>query len=98
PRTPPTAPYTAPHPSPYAAQAYPAQAYPAQAYPAPYMAQPYAASYPNAAEAPQVPVRQASFEGTAPRSRPGPPAKVVIPVLLVALVCFAVGFWALFQI
>ncbi|MEU3372703.1 protein kinase [Streptomyces sp. NPDC006660] len=98
PRTPPTAPYTAPHPSPYAAQAYPAQAYPAQTYPAPYMAQPYAASYPNAAVAPQVPVREASFEGSAPRSRPGPPAKVVIPVLLVALVCFAVGFWALFQI
>ncbi|MGW0706569.1 protein kinase domain-containing protein [Streptomyces sp. NPDC002643] len=30
-----------------------------------------------------------------PRRRPGPPAKVVVPVLLVALACFAVGFWAL---
>ncbi|MFE9092749.1 protein kinase [Streptomyces sp. NPDC007264] len=27
--------------------------------------------------------------------RPGPPAKVAVPVLLVALLCFAVGFWAL---
>ncbi|MGS2589119.1 serine/threonine-protein kinase [Streptomyces hebeiensis] len=30
--------------------------------------------------------------------RPGPPPKVAIPVLLVALVCFAVGIWALTQI
>ncbi|MFD4766884.1 serine/threonine-protein kinase [Streptomyces niveus] len=32
-----------------------------------------------------------------PRKRPGPPPKVTIPVLLLALVCFAVGFWALAQ-
>ncbi|WP_225832648.1 serine/threonine-protein kinase [Streptomyces sp. NK08204] len=30
--------------------------------------------------------------------RPGPPAKVVIPVLLLALACYAVGFWALARI
>ncbi|MFJ5547138.1 protein kinase [Streptomyces sp. NPDC093225] len=30
-------------------------------------------------------------------ARPGPPAKVAVPVLLVALVCFAVGIWALTQ-
>lgn len=30
--------------------------------------------------------------------RPGPPAKVAVPVLLLALACFAVGFWALTQI
>ncbi|MDQ0775964.1 serine/threonine protein kinase [Streptomyces aurantiacus] len=29
------------------------------------------------------------------RRRPGPPAAVTVPVLLLALVCFAVGFWAL---
>ncbi|MEV0846070.1 serine/threonine-protein kinase [Streptomyces sp. NPDC049954] len=29
--------------------------------------------------------------------RPGPPAKVAIPVLLLALVCFATGAWALVQ-
>jgi serine/threonine protein kinase len=32
------------------------------------------------------------------RRRPGPPAKVAVPVLLLALACFAVGFWALTQI
>ena len=31
----------------------------------------------------------------APYSRPGPPPKVAIPVLIVALLCFAVGVWAL---
>lgn len=30
--------------------------------------------------------------------RPGPPAMVAVPVLLIALACFAVGFWALTQI
>jgi hypothetical protein len=30
--------------------------------------------------------------------RPGPPAKVAVPVLLLALVCYAVGFWALTHI
>ncbi|GGJ81626.1 serine/threonine protein kinase [Streptomyces camponoticapitis] len=32
-----------------------------------------------------------------PHKRPGPPPKVTIPVLLLALICFAVGFWALSQ-
>ncbi|MGW2814352.1 serine/threonine-protein kinase [Streptomyces sp. NPDC001415] len=58
---------------------------------------PYTAPYPNAAVPPQVPVQGASFVASAPRPRPGPPAKVAVPVLLVALVCFAVGFWALAQ-
>ncbi|MFJ8634974.1 serine/threonine-protein kinase [Streptomyces sp. NPDC093568] len=30
--------------------------------------------------------------------RPGPPAKVALPLLLLALVCYAVGFWALTRI
>ncbi|QOV37089.1 serine/threonine protein kinase [Streptomyces ferrugineus] len=30
--------------------------------------------------------------------RPGPPAKVAVPLLLFALVCYAVGFWALTRI
>lgn len=40
----------------------------------------------------------------APRShrrrsrRPGPPARVAVPVLLLALACYAVGFWALTRI
>ncbi|MFD3661669.1 serine/threonine-protein kinase [Streptomyces sp. NPDC058659] len=33
----------------------------------------------------------------APVRRPGPPPKVTVPVLLLALVCLAVGFWALAQ-
>ncbi|CAM5625650.1 hypothetical protein GCM10010329_20930 [Streptomyces spiroverticillatus] len=33
----------------------------------------------------------------APRKRPGPSPKVAVPVLLLALVCFAVGIWALTQ-
>ncbi|MES4886963.1 protein kinase [Streptomyces sp. NPDC096012] len=32
------------------------------------------------------------------RRRPGPPARVAIPVLLLALVCYAVGFWALTRV
>ncbi|MFH8472236.1 protein kinase [Streptomyces sp. NPDC018000] len=32
-----------------------------------------------------------------PQKRPGPPPKVAVPVLLVALICFAVGIWALTQ-
>ncbi|MFG2355011.1 protein kinase [Streptomyces sp. NPDC048521] len=30
--------------------------------------------------------------------RPGPPAKVAVPVLLLALACYAVGFWALTRV
>ncbi|MEZ3180085.1 serine/threonine protein kinase [Streptomyces pimonensis] len=30
--------------------------------------------------------------------RPGPPAQVVVPLLLLALACYAVGFWALTRI
>ncbi|MET9567032.1 serine/threonine-protein kinase [Streptomyces tauricus] len=32
------------------------------------------------------------------RRRPGPPMAVTVPVLLLALICFAVGFWALTQL
>ncbi|MFE2531892.1 protein kinase [Streptomyces sp. NPDC059371] len=32
------------------------------------------------------------------RPRPGPPAAVAMPMLLLALACFAVGFWALTQV
>ncbi|CAM5738862.1 Serine/threonine-protein kinase PknD [Streptomyces afghaniensis] len=33
-----------------------------------------------------------------PARRPGPPAKVAVPLLLLALACYAVGFWALTRI
>lgn len=39
----------------------------------------------------------ASSDGEVPRPRPGPPARVTIPVLLLALACFAVGIWALIR-
>ncbi|MBX9359957.1 serine/threonine protein kinase, partial [Streptomyces sp. WAC04114] len=32
------------------------------------------------------------------RSHAGPPAKVAVPLLLLALACYAVGFWALTRI
>ncbi len=32
------------------------------------------------------------------RRRPGPPAKVAVPLLLLALACYAMGFWALTRI
>ncbi|MGM9385442.1 hypothetical protein ACTAE5_33055, partial [Streptomyces antibioticus] len=32
------------------------------------------------------------------RSRPGPPLKVAVPLLLLALACYGVGFWALTRI
>ncbi|WP_217212306.1 serine/threonine-protein kinase [Streptomyces sp. AC550_RSS872] len=32
------------------------------------------------------------------RRRPGPPARVAVPLLLLALACYAVGFWALARI
>ncbi|MGW3029868.1 serine/threonine protein kinase [Streptomyces sp. NPDC001178] len=58
------------------------------------------------AQAPQVPPpAQAVPQETTRRShrarparRPGPPAKVAIPLLLLALACYAVGFWALTRI
>ncbi|MFD5429614.1 serine/threonine-protein kinase [Streptomyces sp. NPDC127084] len=46
---------------------------------------------PYTAESPRPP------QPPAPHKRPGPPSKVAVPVLLVALACFAVGIWALTQ-
>ncbi|MGW4722801.1 serine/threonine-protein kinase [Streptomyces sp. NPDC004291] len=60
----------------------------------PYTAQPVQApgpyGYPQPVTAPAA--------APAPVRRPGPPPKVAVPVLLLALVCLAVGFWALTQI
>ncbi|MFF3502196.1 serine/threonine-protein kinase [Streptomyces sp. NPDC003247] len=41
--------------------------------------------------------RRGHRRARAPR-RPGPPAKVALPLLLLALACYAVGFWALARI
>ncbi|MGV9646928.1 protein kinase domain-containing protein [Streptomyces sp. NPDC003554] len=45
--------------------------------------------------APSRPQQITRRGGRAAPRRPGPPAKVALPVLLLALACFAVGFWAL---
>ncbi|MDX3581088.1 serine/threonine-protein kinase [Streptomyces europaeiscabiei] len=54
----------------------------------------YASTGSYTARPPQVPRRSRALR----RRRPGPPVKVVLPVLLLALACFAVGFWALGQL
>ncbi|MFD7063289.1 serine/threonine-protein kinase [Streptomyces sp. NPDC059906] len=40
----------------------------------------------------------AQHRGARRRHRPGPPARVALPLLLLALACYAVGFWALTRI
>ncbi|MEU6219611.1 protein kinase [Streptomyces sp. NPDC047022] len=57
-------------------------------------AQTYADVSPHTPPRPRETVRHARR----PARRPGPPAKVAVPVLLLALLCFAVGFWALARI
>ncbi|WP_156727789.1 serine/threonine-protein kinase [Streptomyces apocyni] len=49
------------------------------------------------AAAPVIAKPPAPRAAHARRKRPGPPPQVTVPVLLLALVCFAVGFWALAQ-
>ncbi|WP_327354814.1 protein kinase domain-containing protein [Streptomyces sp. NBC_01304] len=57
---------------------------------------PYASTSP--AHAPASTPTSATPTGTLVRQkRPGPPPKVAVPVLLLALLCFAVGIWALIQ-
>ncbi|MDQ0749795.1 serine/threonine protein kinase [Streptomyces africanus] len=62
---------------------------------------------PYTTQTPQTPQRGQGIppgQGTSrhrahrPPRRPGPPAKVAVPVLLLALACYAVGFWALTRI
>ncbi|NEA62698.1 serine/threonine-protein kinase [Streptomyces sp. SID12488] len=61
----------------------------------------YASSSAYAARSTQValsPQAVPQHRGRRRQRRPGPPAKVAIPVLFLALACYAVGFWALFRI
>ncbi|MEU5399635.1 protein kinase [Streptomyces sp. NPDC005963] len=48
------------------------------------------------AQSPRVPLTRAEARRAA--KRPGPPLKVAAPVLFLALVCYAVGVWALLQL
>ncbi|MFD8270694.1 serine/threonine-protein kinase [Streptomyces flaveolus] len=52
------------------------------------------------AQAPQTPPPAPAYpqHRAARRRRPGPPARVAVPLLLLALACYAVGFWALARI
>ncbi|MET7917652.1 serine/threonine-protein kinase [Streptomyces avermitilis] len=60
----------------------------------------YASAGPHTAPVAQVHTQPQAISRRRRRrpKRPGPPAKVAVPVLLLALACFAVGFWALTQI
>ncbi|WP_406393716.1 serine/threonine protein kinase [Streptomyces sp. NBC_00887] len=65
-----------------------------------YTAQHPQVPHPGTAVVPPAPATGHPVHGNvphAPRTRPGPPPKVAVPVLLVALICFAVGIWALTQ-
>ncbi|SMQ17581.1 serine/threonine protein kinase [Streptomyces sp. Ag82_O1-12] len=54
----------------------------------------YTAQSPQAPSVGQTPSRHRAQR----RSHAGPPAKVAVPLLLLALACYAVGFWALTRI
>ncbi|MFG2132570.1 protein kinase [Streptomyces sp. NPDC048751] len=49
------------------------------------------------AQTPQAPL-PAPYTARHRARRPGPPARVAVPLLLLALVCYGVGFWALTRI
>lgn len=64
----------------------------------------HASTYPYTAHAAQVPPpnhpipQPQSAASSAPPKRPGPPAKVAVPMLLIALACLTIGVWALTQL
>ncbi|MET7270688.1 protein kinase [Streptomyces flaveolus] len=90
--------YAPPHPSqtpapqPWQRADVPTAAYTAQAARDPHV--------PQVAQAPQTPPPAPAHpqHRAARRRRPGPPARVAVPLLLLALACYAVGFWALARI
>ncbi|MFC8064363.1 protein kinase [Streptomyces sp. NPDC057293] len=53
---------------------------------------------PTASYTARNPPAPAQHRAARRRRRPGPPAAVAVPVLLLALACYAVGFWALTRI
>ncbi|MEU5981653.1 protein kinase [Streptomyces sp. NPDC047434] len=92
-------------PAPYPVPAHTASPHPAAApdfaqAPTAAVAYPQAATHQYTAQAAHVPgpfAPQVPVPVAAPARRPGPPPKVAVPVLFLALVCFAVGIWALTQ-
>ncbi|MEL5954232.1 serine/threonine-protein kinase [Streptomyces sp. CLV115] len=95
----PHTPFPAPAASPYAAPVPDASHAPTAAVqhePAPTRA--YTAGQPQAQPPAQAhSPAPAPAHTPAPQNRPGPSPKVAVPVLVVALICFAVGIWALTQ-
>ncbi|MEU6462466.1 serine/threonine-protein kinase [Streptomyces sp. NPDC046976] len=91
-------------PPPPAQQAHPAhqQAHPAPPHPGDSVTAAYTTPAPQTPQTPPVspPVasRAPATHGRRARRRPGPPAKAVVPILLLALACYAVGFWALTRV
>ncbi|MEU3445855.1 serine/threonine-protein kinase [Streptomyces thermolilacinus] len=89
--------------APYPAAGHPAAAYPAPAHATPQHPAPPPASgtAPGTAPAPapgsHVPVGAPTAPVPAGTRRSGPPRAVAVPVLLLALACYAVGIWALTQ-
>ncbi|MET8111530.1 serine/threonine-protein kinase [Streptomyces prasinus] len=65
--------------------------------PASYRADPSTAEYTAGVHGAPSPGRAGPRHGGGGRRRrrPGPPARVAVPLLLLALACYAVGFWAL---
>ncbi|MFF7608697.1 protein kinase [Streptomyces parvulus] len=56
------------------------------------------ADAPTASYTARNPQTPAQHRATRRRRRPGPPAAVAVPLLILALACYAVGFWALTRI
>ncbi|MFJ6611510.1 serine/threonine protein kinase [Streptomyces sp. NPDC091289] len=95
---PPAAAFTADAPSPYAVGAPDPSQVPTSGVPHdPASTRAYTAQQQHP-PVPAPPVQHAAPHVPARRTRPGPPPKVAVPVLVVALICFAVGIWALTQI
>ncbi|WP_426498337.1 serine/threonine protein kinase [Streptomyces sp. D54] len=95
---PPAAPFTADAPPPYAVGAPDLSQAPTSGVPRdPVATRAYTAQQ-RQAPVPAPPVQHAAPHAPGSRTRPGPPPKVAVPVLVVALICFAIGIWALTQI
>ncbi|MET7679340.1 protein kinase [Streptomyces sp. NPDC005423] len=94
---------TAPAPAPQAYRPPPAHVSPhevthALRSPGPLVDSPTASYTARVPQEPPVAQPVAQRHGRRGRRRPGPPVGVVIPVLFLALACYAVGFWALFRV
>ncbi|WP_069735712.1 serine/threonine-protein kinase [Streptomyces sp. EN27] len=98
----PAAPFAVDAPPAYAADAPDPSRAPTSGVPHdPSATRPYTAQHQQHQQLPPVPappVQHAAPHPPVRRTRPGPPPKVAVPVLVVALICFAVGIWALTQV